>query len=118
MQVPAGGQRYAVTAQSISGVSLTSIHWLLVHCRYPALQWQLRAARRALSAVAGAGPWLGDRVRATRYAHVPLAALGRDALMSIADVLMARRLREAGHVLWAADPALPDLGMPVDIQLA
>lgn len=78
--------------------------------RYPALQWQLRAARRALNAVAGAGPWLRDRVGATRYANVPLAALGRDALMSIADVLMCRRLREAGHVLWAADPALPDLG--------
>jgi hypothetical protein len=78
--------------------------------RYPALQWQLRAARRALNAVAGAGPWLRDRVGATRYANVPLAALGRDALMSIADVLMSRRLREAGHVLWAVDPALPDLG--------
>jgi hypothetical protein len=49
-------------------------------------------------------------VGVTRYANVPLAALGRDALMSIADVLMSRRLREAGHVLWATDPALPDLG--------
>jgi hypothetical protein len=79
-------------------------------CRYPALQWQLRAARRALAAVAAAGPWLRDRVGATRYAHMQLAGLGRDALMSIADVLMSRRLREAGHVLWTADPALPDLG--------
>lgn len=79
-------------------------------CRYPALQWQLRAARRAVAAVAAAGPWLRDRATATRYAHVPLAGLGKDALMSIADVLMLRRLREAGHVLWAADPALPDLG--------
>jgi len=78
--------------------------------RYPALQWQLRAARRALAAVAAAGPWLRDRVGLTRYAHVPLAGLGRDGLMGIADVLMARRLREAGHVLWTADPALPDLG--------
>lgn len=78
--------------------------------RYPALQWQLRAARRALAAVAAAGPWLRDRVSLTRYAHVPLGGLGRDALMSIADVLMSRRLREAGHVLWTADPALPDLG--------
>jgi hypothetical protein len=46
----------------------------------------------------------------TRYAHVPLAGLGRDALMSIADALLARRLREAGHMLWTVDPALPDLG--------
>jgi DNA polymerase epsilon subunit 1 len=49
-------------------------------------------------------------VALTRYAHVPLAGLGRDALMSIADVLMSRRLREAGHMLWVVDPALPDLG--------
>jgi pyridoxal/pyridoxine/pyridoxamine kinase len=41
---------------------------------------------------------------------VPLAGLGRDALMSIADVLMARRLREAKHVLWAVDPTLADPG--------
>jgi hypothetical protein len=60
--------------------------------------------------VAASGAWLRDRAMLTRYAHVPLAGLGRDALMSIADVLMARRLREAQHVLWAADPALPDLG--------
>lgn len=80
--------------------------------RYPLLQWQLRAVRRALEAVAGSGPWLHERVALTRYAHVPLAGLGRDALMSIADVLMARRLREARHVLWAVDPALPDLGKP------
>jgi len=49
-------------------------------------------------------------VSLTRYAHVPLAGLGRDALMSIADVLMARRLREAKHVLWAVDPTLADPG--------
>ncbi|WIA29248.1 hypothetical protein OEZ86_011756 [Tetradesmus obliquus] len=79
--------------------------------KYPALQWQLRAARRALAAVAASGAWLRDRAALTRYAHVPLAGLGRDALMNIADVLMARRLREAKHVLWAADPALPDLGI-------
>ncbi|KAF8072990.1 POL2A [Scenedesmus sp. PABB004] len=78
---------------------------------YPALQWQLRAARRALAALAAAGPWLRDRAALTRYAHVPLGALGRDALMSIADTLFARRLRAARHVLWAADPALPDLGV-------
>ena len=60
--------------------------------------------------MAASGAWLRDRAALTRYAHVPLAGLGRDALMSIADVLMARRLREAKHVLWAADPALPDLG--------
>lgn len=92
------------------GRACSCVCWRLCTCRYPALQWQLRAARRALAAVAAAGPWLRDRAGATRYAHVPLAGLGKDALMGIADVLMLRRLREAGHVLWAADPALADLG--------
>lgn len=63
-----------------------------------------------MAALAAAGPWLADRVSLTRYAHMPLAALGSEPLLSIADVLMARRLREARHVLWASDPALPDLG--------
>lgn len=72
--------------------------------------------RRALVAVASAGPWLREAAALTRYAHVPLAGLGRDALMSIADVLMARRLREAGHVLWTVDPALPDLGERISHQ--
>lgn len=96
------------TFQSVCAHVCVCVH--VRGCRYPALQWQLRAARRALGAVAAAGPWLRDRVGLTRYAHVPLAGLGRDALMSIADVLLSRRLREAGHVLWTADPALPDLG--------
>lgn len=78
--------------------------------RYPALQWQQRAARRAVHRVAVAGGWLRERVALTRYAHVPLASLGGDPVMAIADILYARNLRDSGHLLWIKDHALPDPG--------
>ncbi|KAG2442618.1 hypothetical protein HXX76_002703 [Chlamydomonas incerta] len=106
--------------------------------RYPPLQWQARAARRALHRCAGAGLWLAERAALCRYAHAPLANLdpsgagcgaggaggagggaaagggGGEALGggigSVADMLMCRRLRDAGLTLPVVDPALPDLG--------
>ena len=78
--------------------------------RYPALQWQVRAARRALQAVAVSGGWVREQAALTRYAHVPLGGLGPDPWLSIADVLYARNLRQANHVLWCKDPSLPELG--------
>lgn len=74
------------------------------------LQWQQRAARRALHRVAQAGAWLRERLALTRYAHVPLANLGGDPSVAIADVLYARCLRDADHALWHRDTSLPDLG--------
>ncbi|GFR41062.1 hypothetical protein Agub_g1699, partial [Astrephomene gubernaculifera] len=46
--------------------------------RYPPLQWQQRAARRALHRCAGAGLWLAERAAMCRYAHAPLANLELD----------------------------------------
>ncbi|GLI69097.1 hypothetical protein VaNZ11_013643, partial [Volvox africanus] len=43
--------------------------------RYPPLQWQQRAVRRALYRCAGAGLWLAERAALCRYAHAPLANL-------------------------------------------
>ena len=59
--------------------------------RYPALQWQARAARRAAGRLAQAGGWLRERAVLCRYAHVSLANLGGDSAVAVADVLMARR---------------------------
>ena len=59
--------------------------------RYPALQWQARAARRAAGRLAQAGGWLRERAVLCRYAHVPLSNLGGDSAVAVADVLMARR---------------------------
>jgi hypothetical protein len=78
--------------------------------RYPTLQWQVRAARRALHRASQAGGWLRDQLVLARYAHVPLAALGSDSSVAVADALLARNLRHAAHLLWVADPALPELG--------
>ncbi|GLC51172.1 hypothetical protein PLESTB_000473800 [Pleodorina starrii] len=106
--------------------------------RYPPLQWQQRAVRRALHRCAGVGLWLAERAALCRYAHAPLANLepaggaaggggggggggaaggggggGEGAgggIGCVADLLMARRLREAGMTLPVVDPALPDLG--------
>ncbi|KXZ56813.1 hypothetical protein GPECTOR_1g732 [Gonium pectorale] len=102
--------------------------------RYPPLQWQQRAARRALHRCASSGLWLAERAALCRYAHAPLANLdldpgaaagaggggggaagGADAgggggISAVADLLFARRLREAGLTLPVVDPALPDLG--------
>jgi len=44
-----------------------------------------------------------------RYCHLPVGRLGADWVLDAADALLGRSLRDAGHLLWAADPALPDV---------
>ncbi|PRW20477.1 DNA polymerase epsilon catalytic subunit A [Chlorella sorokiniana] len=75
----------------------------------PTLGWQLPAARAAVQQLLAAGEWLRARVAAAQYAHLPLASIGGDWILDAADALYARQLREAGHLLWAADPSQPDL---------
>ena len=58
----------------------------------------------------GAGSWLRNRVELARYAHVPLSDLQGDPTVAVADVLFARNLRDANHLLWMLDESLPDLG--------
>ncbi len=74
------------------------------------LQWQIRAARRAAARLSQMGSWLQDRARLCRYAHVPLSNLGHDPAVAVADMLLARSLRDSQNVLWVRDPSLPDLG--------
>jgi hypothetical protein len=50
-----------------------------------------------------------DRIELARYAHLPLGNIGGDWMLDVADVHLARCLRDAGHLLWIADPGLPDL---------
>lgn len=40
---------------------------------------------------------------------MPLGRLGSDWVLDATDALFGRSLRDAGHLLWAADPALPDV---------
>lgn len=52
---------------------------------------------------------LQARIQAAQYAHLPLCSFGPDWVIDTCDALFARQLREAGHVLWTADPSQPDL---------
>ena len=71
---------------------------------YPALGWQLPAARAAAARLLSAPGWLAVRLQAARYAHLPLASIGADWVVDACDALFARQLRDAGHLLWGADP--------------
>ena len=44
-----------------------------------------------------------------RYSHLPLGNMGADWKIHTADAIFARCLRDAGHLLWIADPTLPDV---------
>lgn len=77
---------------------------------YPALAWQLPAARAAVRQLLGAGGWLGMRLQAAQYAHLPLASIGADWVLDACDALYARQLRDAGQLLWAVNESQPDLG--------
>ncbi len=50
-----------------------------------------------------------DRIALARYSHLPVGNTGSDWMLHSADVLFARCLRDAGHLLWATDPHLPDV---------
>ena len=55
----------------------------------------------------GTSAWLQDWVQLARYGHLPVGNLGGDWLLDIADAHYARCLRDAGHLLWIADPGAP-----------
>ncbi|KAK9830879.1 hypothetical protein WJX81_001263 [Elliptochloris bilobata] len=76
---------------------------------YPSLGWQPRATQTAVKRIAAHGPWLRERAEVARYCHLPVGRLGPDWVLDAADALFGRSLRDAGHLLWAADPALPDI---------
>lgn len=62
---------------------------------------------------------LQARIQAAQYAHLPLCNFGADWVVDTCDALYARQLREAGQLLWAADPTQPDLASrPEDLAEA
>jgi DNA polymerase epsilon subunit 1 len=74
------------------------------------LGWQGRLLRVALARLASAGPWMVERAALAAYAHVPLANLGTDWVITAADAFFGRALRDAQHVLWSSPTGEPDLG--------
>lgn len=55
-----------------------------------------------------------EQVALARFSHVPLGNVGADWVLDTADVLFARALREANHLLWAEDASLPDVAAKGD----
>eukprot|EP00873_Tetraselmis_striata_P038899 jgi/Tetstr1/459163/TSEL_004609.t1 len=81
---------------------------------YPALGWQQHAVFQGVQRLAVHRQHLHDLIQAARYAHAPIGNMGREWLISTADMLFARCLRDAGHCLWISDPTIPELlGSPV-----
>lgn len=78
-------------------------------CSQHAQPARLRAGSPAHLPASLPHPPLQARIQAAQYAHLPLCSFGPDWVVDTCDALYARLLREAGHVLWAADPAQPDL---------
>lgn len=74
------------------------------------LQWKANTAKRGIARSLRAIAWFHERLDLANYACIPAGAFEGDALIYTADVLFARRLKEAGIVSWASDTALPDLG--------
>lgn len=72
---------------------------------FPALAWQAPALRAVLGQTLRRPDWLQARLRAARYAHLPLGSIGPDWLLDAADALFARQLWAAGHLLWTPDAA-------------
>ncbi len=60
---------------------------------------------------------LQERIGVAQYAHLPLACLRDDWVIDTADALFARLLRDAEHLLWAADTTLPGLSTRPDVAL-
>ena len=52
---------------------------------------------------------LQERAQQAAYAHIPLGNMGPDWMLSAADALFGRCLRDAKHLLWARDASLPAL---------
>ncbi|KAJ7294671.1 hypothetical protein O6H91_Y241800 [Diphasiastrum complanatum] len=83
--------------------------------QYQALGWQPVAAKVAMQRCGASCTWLDERIRLSRYAHVPLGNFEYDWLLFIADLFYARALRDHQQVLWISDDGIPDLGgMPED----
>jgi len=76
----------------------------------PALQWTQYLTKNAVERFVAHPLWLQDRLKAARYAHLPLAHVGQDFAVTMADTFFMRLLDFNKHVLWATSACIPDLG--------
>lgn len=60
------------------------------------------------------GAALQEQVHLAQYSHLPVGSMHGDWALQTLDALFGRRLRDGGHLLWLADPALPDIAGSAD----
>ncbi|KAJ8600064.1 hypothetical protein CTAYLR_001865 [Chrysophaeum taylorii] len=77
---------------------------------FPSLGWRNAAARRAIDRLLECPTIIEERFATARFANLPVANLGDDPLIRVADVAFARLLRRNRHLLWASEAPKPDLG--------
>ena len=57
------------------------------------------------------GVSLQNQAELARYCHLPIGNMSGDWVLSTADAIYARCLRDAGQLLWIVDPTLPDVAV-------
>lgn len=77
---------------------------------YPALTFQVAAARRMVKHYLRASDWIKERIELADRFDVPVCNLEHDVPMFLADIDFARRLHKADLVLWWSPSSKPDLG--------
>ncbi|KAI3684075.1 hypothetical protein L2E82_49977 [Cichorium intybus] len=77
--------------------------------QYPALSWQIVAAKIGMRRCAASSCWLNERIS---LPDSPIFEL--DWLIHTTDVFFARALRDQQQILWVSDNGIPDLGGDIE----
>ena len=77
---------------------------------YPALAWQPYAAECGVGRYLTHCSWFNHRLDCARYSHIPVAHIGDDFAVSVADTFYARILRHNNFLLWSSPGDMPDIG--------
>ncbi len=77
---------------------------------YPALNWQVFAAKNLAQRFVELEDWLGGRMNFAKMAGLPLCNIEPDAYRYVIDMLFAKKLYLSNYVLWYSSSGVPDLG--------
>jgi DNA polymerase epsilon subunit 1 len=77
---------------------------------YKALGWMNFAAQRLVQRFLSFDAWWEERLRCSRYAHMPVGNMSDDFAVSMSDMFFARLLDHNNHLLWCSPTSKPDLG--------
>jgi DNA polymerase epsilon subunit 1 len=77
---------------------------------FPGLGWQQYAMNRMINNCFNLVSFLADRIEIARYGNLPLCNIEPDYIVFLADLMLARRLKESDTLLWCSSSSKPDLG--------